>query len=127
MSDAKHSPAPWHVSKHTDSRMALIYDADGFEVARVCYPNREANAALIAQAPEMREKITRLRAEVDFLTKELEVQRVFSASHIKLVKRAEAERDTYRVALMEIAYGDFGGPEGMSECAIRALKEQQGE
>ena len=45
--------APWHVSKHTDGRAALIYDADGFEVARVCYPNRDANARLIAAAPDL--------------------------------------------------------------------------
>lgn len=44
---------PWHVSKHTDGRAALIYDAYGFEVARVCYPNRDANARLIAAAPDL--------------------------------------------------------------------------
>ena len=44
---------PWRVSKHTDCRAALIYDADGFEVARVCYPNRDANARLIAAAPDL--------------------------------------------------------------------------
>ena len=38
----------WRVSKHRDGRDALIYDADEFEVARVCYPNRDANAAFIA-------------------------------------------------------------------------------
>ena len=40
----------WRVSKHRDGRDALIYDADEFEVARVCYPNRDANAAFIAAA-----------------------------------------------------------------------------
>lgn len=44
---------PWSFSKHTDCRAALIYDADGFEVARVCYPNRDANARLIAAAPDL--------------------------------------------------------------------------
>lgn len=43
----------WHVSGYTDSRDALVYDADGFEVARVCYPNRDADARLIAAAPEL--------------------------------------------------------------------------
>lgn len=46
-----HRPGPWHVSEHTDGRDALIYDEDGFEVARVCYPNRDADAKLIAAAP----------------------------------------------------------------------------
>ena len=41
-------PGEWRVSKHREGRDALIYDADGFEVARVCYPNRDANARLIA-------------------------------------------------------------------------------
>lgn len=42
------SPGEWRVSKYRDGRNALIYDADDFELARVCYPNRDANAALIA-------------------------------------------------------------------------------
>lgn len=46
-----HTPGPWHISKHRDGRDMLVYDADGFEIARVCYPNRDANAALIAAAP----------------------------------------------------------------------------
>ena len=46
-----HRPGPWHVSEHTEGSEALIYDADGFEVARVCYPNRNADAKLIAAAP----------------------------------------------------------------------------
>lgn len=50
MSDT-YTPGPWHISKHMDGRDMLVYDADGFEVARVCYPNRGANAALIAAAP----------------------------------------------------------------------------
>ena len=51
--DEKHALGPWHISKHTDGRAALIYDADGFEVARTCYPNRTANARLIAAAPAL--------------------------------------------------------------------------
>ncbi len=47
-------------------------------------------------------QITRLRAEVERLTK---------------------DRDTYRAALTDIAWGDFGGAEGMSDRAIHALKE----
>ena len=52
-----HRPGPWHVSEHTEGRDALVYDADGFEVARVCYPNRNADAKLIAAAPMMLEAL----------------------------------------------------------------------
>jgi len=48
-----HTPGSWHISKHREGRDMLVYDVDGFEVARVCYPNRDANAALIAAAPEL--------------------------------------------------------------------------
>lgn len=51
--EGAHRQGPWHVSEHTDGRDALVYDADGFEVARVCYPNRDADARLIAAAPEL--------------------------------------------------------------------------
>lgn len=51
--EGAHRQGKWHVSEHTDGRDALVYDADGFEVARVCYPNRDADARLIAVAPEL--------------------------------------------------------------------------
>lgn len=44
---------PWHVGDRCWGRDALVYAADGFEVARVCYPNRNANARLIAAAPDL--------------------------------------------------------------------------
>jgi len=47
-----HREGPWHIGE-PDNREAVIYDNDGFEVARVCYPNRDANAQLIAIAPEL--------------------------------------------------------------------------
>ena len=49
--EAAHRQGPWHVSEYADGRDALVYDKDGFEVARVCYPNRDADAKLIAAAP----------------------------------------------------------------------------
>lgn len=49
--EAAHRQGPWHVSEYTDGRDALVYDEYGFEVARVCYPNRDADAKLIAAAP----------------------------------------------------------------------------
>jgi hypothetical protein len=57
----KHTSGAWHISKHSESRSALIYDAEGFEVARVCYPNRDANARLIARAPELLAENERLQ------------------------------------------------------------------
>lgn len=51
--EGAHRQGAWHVSERTDGRDALIYDVDGFEVARVCYPNRDADARLIAAAPDL--------------------------------------------------------------------------
>ena len=64
MSDEKHTPPPWHVSKHTDSRAALIYGADDFEIARACYPNRDANAHLIAASPRLYEALLKCQAVI---------------------------------------------------------------
>lgn len=65
--ESKHTPTPgpWHVSKHQNGREALIYGHDDFEVARACYPNRDANARLIAAAPEMYEACKALIAYCD--------------------------------------------------------------
>ena len=65
MSDEKHTPPPWHVSKYTDGRAALIYGADDFEVARVCYPNRDANAHLIAASPRLAKALAAIIAIAD--------------------------------------------------------------
>lgn len=51
--EGAHRQGPWHVSEHTEGRDALVYDTDGFEVARVCYPNRNEDAKLMAAAPEL--------------------------------------------------------------------------
>jgi len=59
------SPGEWRVSKYRDGRNALIYDADYFELARVCYPNRDANAAFIAACNPA--AIRELLAEMDRL------------------------------------------------------------
>ena len=62
---AETRPGDWRVSKHREGRDALIYDADEYEVARVCYPNRDANAAFIAACNP--EAIRELLAEMDRL------------------------------------------------------------
>src|SRR5690606_15931111 len=69
---AETRPGEWRVSKHHESRYTLIYDADGFEVARVCYPNRDANARLIAACNpaairELLDELDRLRADRSLL------------------------------------------------------------
>lgn len=53
----QHTPEPWHISKRRDGRDMLVYGSDDFEIARVCYPNRDANARLIAAAPELLEAL----------------------------------------------------------------------
>jgi len=63
-------PGEWRVSKHREGRDALIYDADDFEVARVCYPNRDANAQFIAACHPA--AIRELLAERDALAVENE-------------------------------------------------------
>ena len=66
---AETRPGDWRISKHRDGRNVLIYDADGFEVARVCYPNRDANAAFIiachpAAISELLDELERLRQKL---------------------------------------------------------------
>lgn len=59
-------PGPWHVGAERDGRLAVVYDTDGFEVAKVCYPNRDANARLIAEAPTaMRLALKALEVELE--------------------------------------------------------------
>lgn len=62
-------PGEWRVSKHREGRDALIYDADDFEVARVCYPNRDANAQFIAACNPA--AIRELLAELERLRQKL--------------------------------------------------------
>ena len=69
---SKHTPSPWTVT-HEDDFDGLVIEAAGREgeyvpVARVPVdyddrPEREANARLIARAPEMAAEIERLYAE----------------------------------------------------------------
>lgn len=60
------SPGPWYVGAERDNRLAVVYSAGGLEVAKVCYPNRDANARLIAQAPTaMRLALKALEVELE--------------------------------------------------------------
>lgn len=73
---SKHTPGPWTVTDEDDFD-GLAIEAAGREgeyvpVAHVPVdyddrPEREANAALIARAPEMADEIATLRAEIEKL------------------------------------------------------------
>ena len=64
------SPGEWRISKYRDGQTALIYDADDFGLARVYYPNRDANAALIAACSPA--NMTAILAHVEAQTTEIE-------------------------------------------------------
>jgi len=53
---------PWSVSEYKYGHDAIVIDADGFDVAKVCYPNRDANARLIAAAPQLYEALVKVTA-----------------------------------------------------------------
>ena len=53
---------PWRLSKYQDGRELIIINADGFDVAKVCYPNRDGNARLIVAAPELLSALRSLAA-----------------------------------------------------------------
>ena len=54
---SKHTPGPWAISDYKDGRYSIVIDNEGFDVAKVDYPNQEANALLIAAAPELLEAL----------------------------------------------------------------------
>ena len=49
----KHTPSLWVISEYKDGRMAIICDSEGFDIAKVDYPNQAANSRLIAAAPDL--------------------------------------------------------------------------
>jgi hypothetical protein len=53
---------PWHISEHRSGRDMLIYDDDGFEVAKVCYPQRDEHATAIAALPDVLSALIALTA-----------------------------------------------------------------
>ena len=79
---SKHTPSPWTVT-HEDDFDGLVIEAAGREgeyVPVACVPvdyddklEREANAALIARAPEMAAEIERLTARVGDLVRVLKL------------------------------------------------------
>ena len=53
---------PWSLSEFRYGRDLIVIDAEGFDVAKVCYPNRDANARLIAAAPQIYEALVMVTA-----------------------------------------------------------------
>lgn len=69
---SKHTPGPWVVTPHPQTHVdvfgvGVIRDDKEFQYAlshTFCYQNAEANARLIAAAPELLEALIRLEAEL---------------------------------------------------------------
>jgi hypothetical protein len=61
MENVNHTPAPWHICETTGRGLKLIRDANGYCVAEAVNPavqaaqyiNADANARLIAAAPDL--------------------------------------------------------------------------
>jgi hypothetical protein len=67
--DAKHTPGPWQIIPYPDGH-SFIREGDAPErfVANVSGHNYEANARLIAAAPDMLEALRLLMAATQFIT-----------------------------------------------------------
>lgn len=80
MTNIKHTPGPWTV-KWLDVSHAMIYDASGMNVVPRMIAERgaptEANARLIAAAPDLLSEIERLRAA---LARETELRTRYEAN-----------------------------------------------
>ena len=57
MSESKFTPGPWLFSSYKSGNSVIVIDGKEFDVATVNYPNRDANAHLIAAAPELYEAL----------------------------------------------------------------------
>lgn len=67
MSATKHTPGPWRLRPSSGGRPAIIYGNDGWPVAdvatyhgRVSQEQQDANACLIAAAPDLLENLQRM-------------------------------------------------------------------
>jgi len=67
MSEIKFTPGPWLFSSYKSGTSVIVIDGKEFDVATVSYPNRDANAHLIAAAPELYEA---LKAVLEIETEE---------------------------------------------------------
>ena len=63
MKETKFTPGPWLFSSYKSGTSVIVIDGKEFDVATVNYPNRDANAHLIAAAPDLYEALEELHAE----------------------------------------------------------------
>jgi len=53
---------PWSISEYRDGYDMIVADADGFDVAKVCYPQRDEHATAIAALPDVLSALIALTA-----------------------------------------------------------------
>jgi len=64
MNQTKFTPGPWLFSSYKSGNSVIVIDGKEFDVATVNYPNRDANAHLIAASPDLYEALDALKAEL---------------------------------------------------------------
>ena len=64
VAEPKFTPGPWLFSSYKSGNSVIVIDGKEFDVATVNYPNRDANAHLIAAAPELYEALEGLLADI---------------------------------------------------------------
>ena len=64
MNEPKFTPGPWLFSSYKSGNSVIVIDGKEFDVATVNYPNRDANAHLIAASPDLYEALDALKAEL---------------------------------------------------------------
>jgi len=126
MSESKHTPGPWRVDEDTRPGMAWnrhIYGPDGNAVCFMAHSDGkdverdEANAALIARAPDLAAEVERLREQRTKLLIEID-------AFGKALTKAEDERDAERRKVeAAIALIDAQDRERMpSHVVVRAVR-----
>ena len=64
MNETKFTPGPWLFSSYKSGNSVIVIDGKEFDVATVNYPNRDANAHLIAAAPDLYEALKNTTAHL---------------------------------------------------------------
>ena len=64
MNQTKFTPGPWLFSSYKSGNSVIVIDGKEFDVATVNYPNRDANAHLIAASSDLYEALDALKAEL---------------------------------------------------------------
>jgi len=89
----KHTPGPWKYGETPSldgQGIAFEVDTDGFTVAHV-YPSFDsANAALIAAAPDMRDAVYSLLAEIDARCEDMRDAGCYEGTLLTAIEEARA-------------------------------------